>query len=121
MKDRILVLLIFCLFGVLRVVSAKTRKKAIARVGDTFLYEEDIASLLKNTKSSSDSALFINNYVTNWAKKQLLLDKAKINLPEEQLIKFNRLVKDYKADLYTRAYLEPWWHKRKTLQFRPNP
>jgi hypothetical protein len=35
-----------------------------------------------------------------------LLFKSKINLPEEKLADFDRLVNDYKTDLYTRAYIE---------------
>ena len=48
----------------------------------------------------------MTNYINNWASKQLLLDKSKINLPEEKLREFDRLVSDYRSDLYTRAYIE---------------
>lgn len=86
--------------------SSEEEKKVVARVGESYLNEEDIASLLKNSGTSSDSAILINNYINNWAKKQLLLSKAKINLPEEKLSEYDRLVNDYRADLYTRAYVE---------------
>jgi len=56
--------------------------------------------------SQQDSAAFVVNYINNWASKALLLDKSKINLSEEKLAKFNGLVNNYKADLYTKAYIE---------------
>ncbi len=84
----------------------KQEKEPLARVGDTYLYKEDMATFIRDDMSPQDSALFVNNYINNWASKQLLLSKSKINLPEEKLTEFNRLVEDYRADLYTRAYVE---------------
>ena len=81
-------------------------KEPLARVGDVYLYKEDVASLLDDSISEQDSAIFVTNYINNWASKQLLLSKSKINLSEEKLSEFDRLVDDYKSDLYTRAYVE---------------
>jgi len=81
-------------------------KEPLARVDDTFLYKEDIASLIRDDMTAEDSTVFVANYINNWASKQLLLSKSKINLPEEKLAEFDRLVSDYRADLYTRAYIE---------------
>ncbi len=81
-------------------------KTPLARVGDSYLYREDIAALLTEEMSEEDSAYFVTNYVNKWATKQLLLSKARINLPEERLEDFDRLVEDYRTDLYTRAYKE---------------
>ncbi len=78
----------------------------LARVGDTYLYREDVAALLTEDMTEQDSVFFITNYVNRWATKQLLLSKARINLPEERLEEFDRLVEDYRTDLYTRAYEE---------------
>lgn len=97
-------------FGVLtscsNFFSTKDDKEAIARVGDTFLYKDAITPLISEGMSAQDSAAFVVNYINEWASKQLLLSKSKINLPEEKLAEFDRLVADYKADLYTKAYLE---------------
>lgn len=84
----------------------KHSKEPIARVGINYLYEEEIASLLAEGISKEDSASFVTNYINNWASKQLLLSKAKFNLPEHTLVEFNALVDDYRTDLYTRAYKE---------------
>lgn len=81
-------------------------KEPLARVGDTYLYKEDIESLIRDDMTAEDSTVFVTNYINNWASKQLLLSKSKINLPEDRLAEFDRLVADYRADLYTRAYIE---------------
>ncbi|MCA0960446.1 peptidyl-prolyl cis-trans isomerase [Muricauda ruestringensis] len=81
-------------------------KEPLARVGDAYLYKEDVASLVDDDMTAEDSTIFVTNYINTWASKQLLLTKSKINLPGEKLAEFDRLVSDYRADLYTRAYIE---------------
>lgn len=82
------------------------KEQPLARVGDAYLYRSDIVPLLANITSKEDSISFVNNYINNWASNQLLLAKAKINLPESKLTEFERLVANYRNDLYTRAYKE---------------
>lgn len=81
-------------------------KEPLARVGESYLYKEDVEPFLKVGISKGDSATFVTNYINNWASKQLLLSKSKINLPEEKLREFDALVDTYRTDLYTRAYQE---------------
>ncbi|WP_238857852.1 peptidyl-prolyl cis-trans isomerase [Poritiphilus flavus] len=83
-----------------------TDNTPLARVGDTYLYREEVQALLRDNISKEDSASFVSNYINTWATKQLLLSKAKINLSEEKLAEFERLVANYRTDLYTRAYKE---------------
>lgn len=79
-------------------------KEAVARVNGTYLFEEDLDGLLKKGVSKHDSALIVTNFIENWATQQLLLDRAKINLPLETQDKFELLVKDYREKLYIKAY-----------------
>jgi hypothetical protein len=76
----------------------------IARVNDTYLFEEDVLDLITEATSAEDSALRINNYIKRWATQQLLIDQAKINLSDPELIEYDKLVDQYKTDLYTEAY-----------------
>ncbi len=78
----------------------------LARVGDDFLYKEDIESLLSAPLNQQDSASLVTNYINNWAIKRLLFSKAQINLSEEEIATFERLVANYRIDLFTRAYKE---------------
>ncbi|WP_240531683.1 peptidyl-prolyl cis-trans isomerase [Maribacter sp. 4G9] len=84
----------------------KVENEPLARVGESYLYKEDVEPFLKVGISKGDSATFVTNYINNWASKQLLLSKSKINLPEEKLREFDALVDTYRTDLYTRAYQE---------------
>src|SRR5690606_14426598 len=81
-------------------------RKAIARVNDTYLYEEDIQPLLKEGMSSQDSAVVVTNFINLWATEQLLVSGAKRNLTEAKQEAFNKLAMEYKNDLYSKAYLE---------------
>lgn len=81
-------------------------RRPIARVGDSYLYKEDLEPLLNEVVTKEDSAVLVTNYINNWATRQLLFSKAKINLSQEKLAEFDALVADYRTDLYTRAYKE---------------
>lgn len=88
------------------IFASKPERKALARVGENYLYPEDIQPLLSEDLSPQDSASLVSNLVNTWATRQLLLNRARINLPEEQLSEYESLISDYRAELYTRAYKE---------------
>ncbi|MFD1063557.1 peptidyl-prolyl cis-trans isomerase [Winogradskyella litorisediminis] len=81
-------------------------ENAIARVNDNYLYVDDIKNIVPDGATKADSTLIVNRFINDWARNLLLLDKAKINLPEKQQESFDNLVKQYETDLYTKAYLE---------------
>ena len=78
----------------------------VARVSDTFLYQEDIVGLVPEGSSSADSTAIVTSYINRWATQALLVDGANKNLPDEKQADFDKLVQQYKKDLYTKAYLE---------------
>ena len=78
----------------------------IARVHETYLYEEDVKDLLKDGMSVQDSTMVVSSYINDWAKEQLLVRGAKRNLTEAKQEVFNKLALEYKNELYTKAYLE---------------
>ena len=84
----------------------KPEREPLARVGEEYLYLEDIEALLTEDLSAADSAAFVNNQINTWAARQLMLSRARINLPEEKLKEYESLISDYRAELYTRAYKE---------------
>tara|TARA_R110000868_G_scaffold175817_2_gene413046 strand:+ start:992 stop:1843 length:852 start_codon:yes stop_codon:yes gene_type:complete len=93
------------------VTSCKFFKKApvgvpIARVNDAYLYQEDIKDLISEDTSVEDSTLLVQNFINRWATQQLFLDGALLNLNESKQEAFNKLVAQYKNDLYTKAYIE---------------
>lgn len=108
--ERLIFVLGILLFGILALGSCEgffvedDDKEPIARVGENFLYKEDIADLVGAKTSKQDSVLLVTSFINNWASKQLLMSKSRVNLSEEQLAEFDRLVRNYKTDLYTGAY-----------------
>jgi len=76
----------------------------IARVNDSYLYKKDIKDLIFESTSKEDSILIVNNFIKRWATQQLLIDQSLINLPQNQQEDFNKLVEEYKTDLFTEAY-----------------
>ena len=56
--------------------------------------------------SKEDSTFIVNGFINRWATQLLLVDGAERNLPEEKQENFEKLVDQYKKDLYTKAYLE---------------
>jgi hypothetical protein len=78
----------------------------IARVDEMYLYEEDIKDLVAKGTPPNDSLQMVNSFINRWATQQLLLDGAERNLSEDKQIDFNKLIQQYKNDLYTKTYLE---------------
>ena len=86
--------------------SKKENPKAIARVVNNYLYEEDIKNLISDEVTPEDSVLIVRNYIDRWASQKLLIEVSELNLSAEQKAEFDKLVSQYKIDLYTKAYLE---------------
>lgn len=85
----------------------KTKEQqVIARVGNHFLYQNDIAQLVGAGTQKNDSLLIVKTYIDQWATQQLLMEKAKINLSDEKLKNYDALVSKYKKDLYTKGYVD---------------
>jgi len=78
----------------------------IAKVNESYLYYDDIKDLTTEATTKEDSILLVQNFINRWATQQLFVDGAMLNLSEKKQETFNRLVEQYKNDLYTKAYIE---------------
>jgi len=86
----------------------KPEKKAqsIARVGKSYLYKSDIATLVPAGTTKEDSLLLVRDFIDRWASQKLLIEAAERNLSDAKKSEYNTLIKQYKIDLYTKAYIE---------------
>ncbi len=84
----------------------KEQEEVLARVNENYLYKSNLKATLPKGLSPQDSAVFVNNFIKDWATKQLLVSGAQRNLNENKLKEFNKLVERYKSDLYGKAYVE---------------
>ena len=94
-------------------------REPIARVNQSYLYKEDIESLVGENITEEDSILIVNNFINRWATQQLLIDKAKFNLSSKQQQEFDELVRNYKNELYTKAYADALVSKRLDTAINP--
>lgn len=75
----------------------------VAQVYDYKLTKREFAMIFPANISKKDSVTVAKSIVDNWVKKKLLLQKAMLNLPEENE-KLATLVARYKEDLYVNAF-----------------
>ena len=75
----------------------------LARVHNKFLYESDIKSLFNSNISKEDSIVVAKNYINDWIKKQLLMQKAELNLNEESK-DIEKQIEDYRSSLLIFRY-----------------
>lgn len=82
----------------------QVNEEVVARIGTSYLYKKDLVDIIKTPISKSDSLLKLNSFIDNWARKQLILQQAKIILPESTLIELETMIKDYRNDLFINSY-----------------
>ena len=75
----------------------------LARVGDKYLYVNDLKEMIPKGVSSRDSLLFCQSYINKWVHTQLLLHQAERNLPEEKL-NFKKRLEEYRNSLIIYQY-----------------
>ncbi len=62
----------------------RNKEKPLARAYNKNLYLSNIHDIFPENISASDSSMILQNYVDKWVKKQVILQKAELNLTEEQ-------------------------------------
>ncbi|MFC6096810.1 hypothetical protein ACFPVY_09135 [Flavobacterium qiangtangense] len=84
----------------------EAKPQSIARVNDSYLFKEDIKDLVPSGTSKEDSTIIVRNFIDRWASQKLLMKAAEMNLSEERQEDYNKLIRQYKIDLYTSGYIE---------------
>jgi hypothetical protein len=82
------------------------KPQAVARVNDAYLYREDIKGIVPAGVSKEDSIAIVKSYIDRWASQKLMYGRSQVNLGQEKQTEYDELVRQYKVDLYTRAYVE---------------
>lgn len=78
------------------------QRVAVAEVGKSVLWLDEIpVQLLSN---GADSVAAVRNYVSNWAKRKLLLMKAEENLTEEMKTEVSKQLEETRANLLIYQY-----------------
>lgn len=85
--------------------NAEKKSRVIARVNDVQLHEDDLQKVFPHNVPKKDSIVIARDFINNWAKEQLLLEKSILNLPEENE-NLNELVEKYRKDLFINSFKE---------------
>jgi len=75
----------------------------LARVHDKYLYESDLEQLFPSDISKEDSIILTKNYINDWIKKQLMVQKAEENLTDESK-DIEKQIEDYRSSLLIFKY-----------------
>ena len=81
-----------------------SKEEVIARVGSVYLYRTDLEKELDLFINKDDSILKTRNFIDQWARNQIILQQAKINLNLEEIESLDALIDQYKIDLYSNTY-----------------
>ena len=90
-------------------------RKVVARVYDTYLYDEDLQGILPPGISEEDSARRIKSYVKTWIKKQLLISQAATQI-EFNVADIERKVLDYRYALMVYEYEKYYVNRELNLE-----
>jgi hypothetical protein len=80
------------------------QKTPVARVGETYLYSEDIPLNFVSGVTGEDSVQFMNNYIRQWVTGQLLVRKARMYLPRGDMEEIEEQVRRMRNDLMVYRY-----------------
>ena len=106
MKITLCYIMLFLTFISCKKENGEVDNVAIARVNNSKLYKEDIKDLVPAGASKKDSLIIVKDFIDRWASQKLLFSAAELNLSDETQEDLNKLVDEYKKDLYTKAYIE---------------
>jgi len=102
----IFLIIIFTVLTTCDFPRAKASIKPLARANDALLFKDDVDFSFIDGMAKSDSIIFVQNVINDWATNQLLIDGAIPNLNNKTQLDFEQLIQQYKRDLYSSAYLE---------------
>ena len=76
----------------------------IAKVGDQYLYPSDLPAALTKDLSYEDSSSIADNFIKKWIRKQLLLQRAELNISATQQREINSQLEETRASLIIYQY-----------------
>ncbi|HRE77322.1 MAG TPA: hypothetical protein PLL09_05800 [Flavobacterium sp.] len=100
------IVLLYFVFTSCSYFKPEEKPQAVARVGESYLFKSDLVDLVSEETSKEDSITIVHNFIDRWATQTLLIKAAELNIDKEQQEEFDKLIQQYKVDLYTKAYLE---------------
>ena len=95
------------LITALAILSACTPKEPdktpVAKVGETYLYLEDLSKVVPQTLKGADSTLWVDDFIRKWIENELMILNAEQNLTEAQK-DVQKELDEYRNSLLTFRY-----------------
>ena len=101
---------IYTLFFIITLMSACTdmnngaNRTIIAKAGDKYLYADELPRMIKNGISEADSISITRNFIDRWIKKELMLNRAELNLTDEYISEMNQKLEETRSSLLIYQY-----------------
>lgn len=76
----------------------------VAEVGKTVLYADELPNLIQKGINETDSVAIVQNYINKWAKRELLLQKAGLNMSKEVMAEIDKQIEETRANLIIYQY-----------------
>ncbi len=81
------------------------KSQNIAKYNNQILKKSQLLGLVEDG-NKEDSVIVINKFINEWAVNKILIEKAKLNLTIQDLSSLDKLVENYKSELYSTTYLD---------------
>lgn len=83
--------------------ATEENRKPVARVNNTYLYNDELVGIVSPASTKEDSLARVESYIDSWIRKQLLIQEAskKININEAEV---ERKILDYRYSLIAYEY-----------------
>jgi hypothetical protein len=78
-------------------------QEPVAQVFDKVLTQQDLLEIIPENISGNDSIQFVQNFINNWIKEQVIIHKAELNLKEEEKA-FDKKLEEYRKSLLIYQY-----------------
>jgi len=80
------------------------KRVPVAKAGNEILYYDEIPALVTEGITPNDSAAAIRNYINRWAKRELMFQQAKANLPADQRMDIEKQLEETRLNLIVYEY-----------------
>jgi hypothetical protein len=111
--NRILILLVLAILAAgCKNSRSDSKRVAVARAGDAFLYLDEIPKLIQPGTSAADSTAIVHNYINSWARKQFVFQKADENLSPDLRNEIDNQMEETRLNLVIYQYQRQMMQER---------
>ncbi len=112
MSRYLIILIVILITGGCSDYSKSPKRTPVAKAGDVYLYLDQIPGIVPERTSATDSVEIVQNYINNWAKRELLFQKAEENLAPGLNGEIEQQLKEARTNLTIYEYQQQMMFER---------